>query len=187
MKVLSTRAGDQATVKLSHLDELKDSRPIVIEEAGNTVPIQVLELDQVNDHEDEAAEEEHELEDLEVDEVFGHELARACGCEEADNCHDSCLHGQRVDDPHEVSWHQVCGQLRHVLYIFVHLSRCIRQVTVVEGQDNAANHNEEAATSALHLLVGPLDTFLSEAEEIAKDRHHHEELHDGETDQDSLS
>lgn len=51
-----------------------------------------------------------------------------------------------------------------MLHELVHHGRFVGQVNVVKGKDDAANYEEKTATSALFLLVGPLDTALGKAE-----------------------
>ena len=126
------------------------------------------------------------MEELNPNEVSGHELALTDSREEANDSHDRCLQGEREDDPHEVFGHQVGCELGNVLHILVELPRRIGQVTVIDWQNDAPDSQEKAGTAAFGLLIGPLDTLTSKHEQIAQDGRHHQQLDDAETDQNGL-
>ena len=69
----------------------------------------------------------------------------------------------------------------------MNFGRFVCKIHVVHRQHNAAYNEEKTATSALLLLIRPLDAILREFEDIPHDGDHHEQLDDGEADDNRLN
>ena len=126
------------------------------------------------------------MKDFDPDEVFGHEFALTDRGKKANNSHYGRLECQGKDDPHQVPWHQIGSKFWHIFDIFIELSRIKSKVAVIDREDYASNRQEKSLASASRLLVGPIDAFLGEFEQIAQDGSHHENLHNAEANQDGL-
>ena len=144
---------NQAAIELFHVDEFKDTGPVVIQVCSHAIAVQVIKLYQVDDHKEKEADKQKEMDYLDVDEVLGHKFTLTDGGEEANDSHYTCLHRKRDNDPHEVCGHQVGCELGHVLHILVKLQSEVSQIAVVNGHNDATNHEEKAGASAPDLFV----------------------------------